>query len=156
MNGLVRGQRSTRVFLPNNKPFLAVQPSHENTQHISAYRPSLERGSLMDGCCLLPGAAYEQGCSITHLFFISHDINVSKGRSPREFAGVMATPGWPCLNTNWACRKGTPPGAVRLGSPKSADEFALYRNLSLEISRSPGCGVQRKIGWVEVLIHSLW
>ena len=82
MIGPVRGQRSTRIFLPNNKPFLAVQPSHENTQHISAYRPSLERGSLMDGCCLLPGAAYEQGCSITHLFVISHDINVSKGPSP--------------------------------------------------------------------------
>ena len=61
-----------------SKPLLEVQPSHENTQHIRAYGPSLELRPLMDGCCLLAGTADDQGCSVAHFLRISHDITACK------------------------------------------------------------------------------
>jgi len=52
--------------MDNNKPFLAVQPSHE-----TAYHPSLEVCTLLHGCCLLPGTAYDQSCSLTDCTYIT-------------------------------------------------------------------------------------
>src|SRR6266566_204909 len=66
------------LLLDDSQSFLEVQPSHENTQHITAYGPSLELCALMDGCCLLTGTAYDQSCSITHFGRISHDTGPCK------------------------------------------------------------------------------
>jgi len=57
VNGLERGQRSTGLCARNL--FLEVQPSHKNMQHITAYGPSFEVRSLMNGWCLLSGTAYD-------------------------------------------------------------------------------------------------
>lgn len=90
-DGPVRSQRSTTVLLDTNKPFLEVQPSHENTQHVRAYGPSLMLCALMNGCCLLSRTAYDQGRSISHYAFISYDIRTLKDLANPEPAGYRLT-----------------------------------------------------------------
>jgi hypothetical protein len=64
---MVQSQRPTTLLLANNKPFLELQPFHEDTQHITAYGPSLGRRPLMNACRHLLGTAYDQSCSAIHL-----------------------------------------------------------------------------------------
>jgi hypothetical protein len=90
-NGPERSQSSTTVALDTNKPFLEVQPSRENTQHVRAYGPALLLCPLMNACCLLSGTAYDQGRSISHYGFISYDINIGKDLANPETTGYRVT-----------------------------------------------------------------
>ena len=70
------------MLLDTNKPFLEVQPSHENTQHVRAHGPSFSLCSQMNVCCLLPGTAYNQGRSVSHSPLVSHDIRHLQNPKP--------------------------------------------------------------------------
>lgn len=47
--------------------------------------------ALMNGCCLLSRTAYDQGRSIRHYAFISHDIRTLKDLANPETAGYRLT-----------------------------------------------------------------